>query len=127
MDYSAFLKLDEVRGESRTSPWVGWIPLFSASGSLPGRTGSPGGKPSGSSDVFVVAPHGVHSASLFKAAADGKAFQKGEIAFVRNGSRTMTWKLEDVFVAGFQLGGAAEGVPLEAITLASKELTVSRG
>ncbi len=117
MEYSAFLQLDDLRGESRTAPCVGWVPLSSVQGSAPRR--------SEDRDVVVVAPHGVHTADLFKAAADGKAFHKGEIAFVRNGSKYLTYKMEDVLISGFQLGGAHDGVPLEMFTLAPKELKIS--
>lgn len=119
MEYSAFLQLDDVRGESRTAPCVGWIPLASVQGMVP--------RQSENRDVVVVAPHGVHTTYLFKAASDGKSFRKGEIAFVRNGSKYLAYKMEDVLIAGFQVGGASEGVPMEMVTLAPKELKVSHG
>lgn len=119
MEYSAFLQLGDIRGESRTAPWVGWIPLASAS--------SPVGQRPADRDIVVVAPHGIHSVYLVKAAADGRVFENGEIAFVRNGSKSMAWKLEKVMITNYQLGGAVDGVPIEAITLAPGELKVALG
>jgi len=119
MEYSAFLQLDGIRGESRTAPYVGWIPLFSAQSPIPRHDES--------RDVVVVAPHGVHTTYLFRAAADGKTFNKGEIAFVRNGSKYLAWKMEDVLISGFQISGAHDGVPMEIVTLAPKELKLSHG
>ncbi len=121
MEYSIFLYLDGIRGDSRISPFIGWIPVYQAT--------SPAnrimGRPPRNAEVGVVVPHGAHSPSLVRASTEGRAIRKAEIAFTHKGSRYQTLKMTDVFIASFSVNNLGAGHPPTLdLALVPKELKI---
>ncbi len=109
MPSKAFLMLEGIRGDARTAPWTGWIPIESVSFDPNVRGGTQ--KP------VVVATLGGHSPHVAAAAANGRSFGKGAIVLVSEGQAFAELEMPSIFISGYRAGNGHAGLPAEVISL----------
>lgn len=131
VDY--FLKIDDIKGESRDDKHKGEIEIQSFSWGLsrPSPTG-PGlaGKVS-VQDFHFVANTGVQSPPLLVATAAGQQFRKATLIARRSGEVQVEFlkvNLEGVLISSFQTGGSsADVVPTDQFSLNFTKIDMSVG
>ncbi len=108
---SAYLKLDNVKGEARAAGYAGWIEVASVqigpSGRVVSGTSGSVGRPDAAAsarDLYFTARIGLHSAELARRAVDGRSMN-GELAMLGpGGALQYTVKLADAIVTSYQTG-----------------------
>lgn len=125
-----FLRLDGVKGKSRTPNFEGWIELASASiGAARGVVGASSGtgSPTGTeTQVHCTGTVGDHSVALQNLAVDGRTVD-GELVFTSGGTRYVEVSLKGVLVASFAISGHGGGTsPMESFDLQTLPFKVVR-
>lgn len=121
MEYGTFLQLDGIRGDSRISPYIGWIPAYQVTSPTSRVLGSPPRE----AEVHVVLPGGAFAPLLVRAHANGSVIRKAEIAFTRKGTRYQTLKMTDAYITEVRFGIVmADHPPAMEMSLVPKELKI---
>ena len=114
---AAYLKFDGIQGESKDAAHTGWIELVSYSWGVSNSGamayGSGGGEGKASfHDLSFVHKMDKASPALQQAAAIGKHFP-----VVTLDSPGVKYVLDDVYIAGVQMGRGGDGAPIETVKL----------
>ncbi len=129
----AFLKLDDIKGESLDSKHAGEIEIlsFSFGATNSGATSSGGGLGSGKATFSSFRFNKLYDASspaLFQGTATGTHYKTATFAFRRPGGESpadfLTIKLEDVLISGYEQGGTKEPPLLEDVALNAAKIEI---
>lgn len=133
----AFIKIGDIKGESKDSAHKDWINLLSVSHGITrpggGATGSTRQRASATfGDVVVVKELDKSSPKLQEAIANGQVFPKLELELTSpsGGSQSepyIKWELTNVQISGYRLNGASAGTerPTETFSLNYEEIKVT--
>jgi type VI secretion system secreted protein Hcp len=115
MAFDAFLKLDQIAGESQDSAHKGEIEIESFSwGVANTATGGGGGGGAGravAQDFHFTAPLSKASPNLMLACATGKHLKDGTLTLRSKNVEFLKIKLSDVLVSSYQVGGGGPDSP----------------
>ena len=132
----AFLRLDDIRGESTTRGFEDQIDVSAfgwgmTSPAAPGGGGGGGGAGRVSfRDLTVTKAVDAASPSLFAAAATGRHLRDGVLTVVASGARQeayLRYCLRDVAVASLKQEGTESGRPVETVTFRYGQFSVAYG
>jgi type VI secretion system secreted protein Hcp len=119
VDY--YLKLGDIKGESKDDKHKEWIELESFSFGVSSTMTMGGGGGAGKAkfaDVTMVKTIDKSSPILFVEAASGKHYPTAELVLVRSGVEVMKWTISDVVISSYQIsGGTADAVPTDQFSL----------
>lgn len=132
---AAYIKFDGIDGESNDASHKGWSDLLSFSQSVH----QPGGGATGASrrrgtvvveDIHCSKELDKSSPKLAEALINGKVFPKVEIhmtaSYTDAGRVTyFAYELKNVLVTSYQVGGGAQGVPAEQLSINFEEIKVT--
>lgn len=108
-----FLKLDQIRGESRDRKHVGWIDLEQVSWGVQDRGGGGGSPVKG--DIYLMKMADSTSPVLQDACSNGRVFKTAALEFVNKA--TMRIDLQSVTVMSFQIATGEKATTAEAFSL----------
>lgn len=127
MAFDAFLKIDDIKGESTDSKHKDWIEIQSFSWGLEqsGTVGAGGGAGAGRpvpEDAQFVARVSAASPVLFQACASGQHLREANLSVAKSGEQQLEfykWRLTDVLVSSYHTAGdaGAEGSPADQFCL----------
>ena len=129
----AFLKLDDIKGESMDSKHADEIEILSFSFGVTnsGGTTSGGGLGAGKATFSSFRFNKLYDASspaLFQATATGTHYKTATFAFRRPGGESsadfLTIKLADVLISGYEQGGTKEPPLLEDVALNAAKVDI---
>jgi type VI secretion system secreted protein Hcp len=135
MAYDAFLKLEGVKGESKSKDHEGEIDLLSFSLGASNPVGSQSGTGLGAGKVSVssfslMKQMDAASPGLFAACCQGKHYGKATVTLRKAGGTPLeylVYSFEKVFVESVQWSGSSGGddVPMESVSLAFGKLEIT--